>query len=243
MDCNSKLAMVQSVIGGSDYRGGSAAEREGTAAVDGRFIPAMKHLIAVPALALALAACSSKPSAGAVEPSATPGPVETGTVAEVDEDALAGVEPMVMPVGAPPVLEPAGLGDLQIGKAVPADSGWAEHGVQVSDSCRIVTSPDYPGVYAIVAKGTVRRITVGGTSGVTLADGIGLGASEAAVKAAFPGFRAEPHAYDGDPAKYLTQPGADRHHPGLRFEIGQDGKVRLIHAGTMPELGYVEGCA
>ena len=27
------------------------------------------------------------------------------------------------------------------------------------------------------------------------------------------------------------------------IEIGADGKVSLMHVGTMPVLGYVEGCA
>lgn len=78
---------------------------------------------------------------------------------------------------------------------------------------------------------------------VTRVEGIGAGASEAQVRAAFPGFREEPHKYEDAPATYLTAPGADTGGPALRFEIGQDGKVAAIHVGTMPELGYVEGCA
>jgi hypothetical protein len=41
----------------------------------------------------------------------------------------------------------------------------------------------------------------------------------------------------------LTAPNAASGDPALRFEIGADGKVSLIHVGTMPVLGYVEGCA
>ena len=76
-----------------------------------------------------------------------------------------------------------------------------------------------------------------------LVEAIGIGASEADVKAAFPGFREEPHKYEASPAKYLTTPGAERGGSALRFEIDGNGKVGLIHVGTMPVLGYVEGCA
>lgn len=135
-----------------------------------------------------------------------------------------------------------GLGELRVGKPVPAGSSFAERGAQIGAGCRTVTSPAHPGVYAITAGkgGPVRRITVGQRSDVQLIEGIAVGATEREVLAAFPGFRASPHKYVDAPAKYLTQPGTD---PRLRFEIGEDGRVSLIHVGLMPELGYVEGCA
>jgi hypothetical protein len=106
-----------------------------------------------------------------------------------------------------------------------------------------VSSPDFPGVYSIVEEGKVRRITVGERSDVKLVEGIGVGAPETDVRAAFPGFRESPHKYVEPPAKYLTAPNAESGDPALRFETGADGKVSLIHVGTMPVLGYVEGCA
>jgi hypothetical protein len=136
-----------------------------------------------------------------------------------------------------------GLSDLRIGQPIPQGSTWAERGAQISDECRTVSSPDYPGVYAIVSEGKVRRITIGQRSDVKLAEGLGVGASEAEVRKDFAGFREEPHKYVGAPAKYLTAPNAASGDPALRFEIGEDGKVSLIHIGTMPVLGYVEGCA
>jgi hypothetical protein len=141
------------------------------------------------------------------------------------------------------VLTLEGLGALRIGQAVPAGSGWAERGAQISDECRLISSPDFPGVYAIVEGGRVRRITVGQRSDVKLVEGIGVGASEAEVRAAFAGFREEPHEYVEAPGKYLTAPNAPSGDPALRFEIGADRRVSLIHVGTMPVLGYVEGCA
>ena len=58
----------------------------------------------------------------------------------------------------------------------------------------------------------------------------------------FAGFRAEPHKYEDAPAKYLTAPNAASGDVALRFEIGHDGKVSLIHVGMAPVLYYVEGC-
>ncbi len=149
----------------------------------------------------------------------------------------------IAPVDSRNVITLAGLGALKVGQAVPADSGWAERGAQASDTCRTVTSPDVPGVYAIVEGGKVRRISAGQRSEVKLVEGIGAGASEAEVNAAFPGFRSEPHKYVEAPARYLTAPNAASGEPALRFEIGADGKVSIFHLGTMPQLGYVEGCS
>lgn len=189
------------------------------------------------ALVLALSACSSEnaapqaPSSEAVPPSAEP----------VEPTAAAPAS--AAPAAAPHVLGLEGLDDLRIGKPVPRGSTWAERGAQTGDACRTVSSPDYPGVYAIVASGTVRRITVGQRSDVKLIEGTGVGASEADVRKWFAGFREEPHKYEDAPAKYLTAPNAERSESALRFEIGRDGKVQLIHVGTMPELAYIEGCA
>ena len=199
----------------------------------------MKQFLAATALALTLAACSQGPDAVPDIVDATASPIASATD---------GVAPPTAPSSsatpaestAAAVLTLEGLGNLKLGQAVPADSRWAERGGQASDTCRTVTSPDYPGVYAIVEGGKVRRVTVGQRSTVKLVEGIGVGATEAQVRADFAGFRATPHKYVAAPGKYLTAPGGD---PGLRIEIGQDGKVSLIHVGLKPQLEYVEGCA
>jgi pyruvate/2-oxoglutarate dehydrogenase complex dihydrolipoamide acyltransferase (E2) component len=136
-----------------------------------------------------------------------------------------------------------GLGDLKIGEPAPVGGTWAERGAQTGAACRTVSSPDYPGVYAIVTDGKVQRITVGQRSDVKLVEGVGVGSPEKDVKAWFGGFREEPHKYQPAPAKYLTAPNAASGDPAVRFEIGADGKVSLIHVGLMPVLGYVEGCS
>lgn len=136
-----------------------------------------------------------------------------------------------------------GLGVLRIGQPVPQGSDWKPRGAQISDACVTVSSPDYPGVYAIVEDGAVRRISVGERSDIKLVEGIGPGSTEKAVNAALPGFRATPHKYVARPAKYLTAPNAESGDPAVRFEIDEHGRVSVMHVGTMPVLEYVEGCA
>lgn len=197
----------------------------------------MKPILAATAAALCLAACTSEPAA--TQNAAAP------VVANNAAPDAAAPTPSPPPPAAPAanVLTLVGLGPLRIGQPVPAGSNWAERGAQISDTCRTVTATDHPGVYAIVEDGRVRRITVGQRSDVRLIEGIGVGATEAEVRSAFPGFREEAHKYVEAPAKYLTAPNATSGDPALRFEIGADGEVSLIHVGTMPVLGYVEGCA
>lgn len=189
----------------------------------------MKPAIAATALSLILAACSRE----TVKRTESTTTVAAAPAAPAPPPEAAPTDPKVIGL--------EGLADLKLGQPPPAS--WAEHGAQASDTCRTVTSPDYPGVYAIVAGGNVRRITVGQRSDVKLVEGVGVGAAEADVAKWFAGFRSEPHKYVEAPAKYLTAPNAASGDPAVRFEIGADGKVSLIHVGMMPELGYVEGCS
>lgn len=198
----------------------------------------MRHhfLTAASALAITLALAACSPSAN--DPAQSPAAPSESAPAPAPAP-----QPAPPPETSPRVLGLEGLGDLRIGLPPPAGSAWAERGAQESDACRTITSPDYPGVYAIVVGGKVQRITVGQRSDVKLAEGIGVGATEAEVKSWFGGFRETPHKYEAAPAKYLTAPNAESGDPALRFEIGRDGKVKLIHVGMMPVLGYVEGCS
>ncbi len=187
----------------------------------------MQKIFVFAALALTLAGCS-------------PGPQKAAD--QTAEPWSAPTSPSVAQTPAPAnALSLEGLETLRIGEAPPAS--WTERGAEASEGCRTVTSPDYPGVYAIVSDGKVQRITVGQRSDINLAEGVGVGATEAEVRQWFGGFHEEAHKYEDKPAKYLTAPNADSGDPALRFEIGQDGKVALIHVGLMPVLAYVEGCA
>ncbi|MBO9518278.1 MAG: hypothetical protein J7493_09440 [Porphyrobacter sp.] len=194
----------------------------------------MQKTLALLASLAVLSACS---------PQTEPTPDASDATPATASQATAGT-PVVSasPAASARTLTLEGLGDLRIGQPVPAGSTWAESEGQASDTCRTINSPDYPGVYAIVEEGKVRRITVGQRSDVKLAEGIGVGATEKEAISWFP-FPATPHVYEEAPAKYLTAPNARSGDPALRLEIGQDGRVSLIHVGTAPTLEYVEGCA
>ena len=187
----------------------------------------MKQILAATGFLLCLAACSSEP---ADAPDGAPVAANELTPPTVARPRPPLTRSSAAHRAPPPanVLTLEGLGALRIGQAVPAGSGWAERGAQISDKCRTVSSPDFPGVYGIVEEGKLRRITVGQRSAVKLIEGIGVGSTEAEVRAAFPGFRQAPHEYVDPPAKYLTAPNPAGGGPALRFEIGADSKVSLI---------------
>lgn len=194
-------------------------------------------------LTLALAACNAGPDTEADTANMAAPAMPTNSTADGAMAPTNMAAPTNSQDAPDDVLTLEGLGGLRFGQPVPAGSSFAERGAQISDGCRTVSSPDFPGVYAMVIDDKVRRISVGQRSDVKLVEGIGTGATEAAVTDAFPGFAEEPHKYEDAPAKYLTAPGGSATDPALRFEIGRDGKVSLIHVGLMPELEYVEGCA
>ena len=195
-----------------------------------------------PLMILALAACSdgsADPNAGQERETTMPGEV-----------VAANQVPGLVETGSPlpegtvsdHVLTLDGLGMLKIGQAVPKGGTWAERGAQASDTCRLVSSPKYPGVYAIAEGGKVRRITASEKSDVRTVEGIGSGSTRAQVDGAFPGFRETPHHYV-EGGIYLTAPGAEKGAVAVRFELDAAGKVTAMHVGTMPVLGYVEGCS
>lgn len=189
----------------------------------------MKTLLAATALALTLSACSAQTpteeAAPTAEASETAAPAAPATEASLDRTMT---------------LE--GLGPLKIGQPVPAGSGWTKPDMQASDACLVYRSDAYPGVYAIVENGAVRRITAGQGSDVKFVEGIGVGATRAQVDGSFPGFRETPHKYV-EGGLDLTAPNASSGDPAVRFELDAAGKVTDMHIGTEPVLGYVEGCA
>jgi hypothetical protein len=178
-------------------------------------------------LSLAMAACSDEPADDAAAPEAA---VSVAPAAVPEEQVSSNT------------LTLAGLGPLRLGQPVDPASGFAARGAQISDECITVSSPSYPDVYAIVEAGTVRRISVSEGSTVTLAEGVGPGATRTTVEGSFPGFVEEPHKYVPG-GRYLTAPGAESGDPAVRFELDEAGRVTTVHVGLMPVLGYVEGCA
>ena len=202
-----------------------------------------RHLLPPALLLLALAACDRSslppdPDAGRTAPAAAkPAPATRAPAA---------------PASSPPPPSAASLAPrlpgLTFGQAIPAGSGWLREKDQVSDDCVLWVAPNRPDSYAITVAGRLERVTFGRGAGFRLpgrsgSPGIAPGATEAAVRAAYPDLVAEPHKYVAPPAKYLTSPHLAADQAGLRFEIDPDGAVALIHVGRPAALSLVEGCA
>lgn len=106
-----------------------------------------------------------------------------------------------------------------------------------------------PDVYYMVEDGRIARVEV-----VTLDTGmptkppirtaknVGLGSTEAEVKAAYgAALRVEPHPYLEDAGHYLVVKSADGK-TGIIFETDRKNVIEF-RAGRYPQVGYIEGCA
>ena len=90
--------------------------------------------------------------------------------------------------------------------------------------------------------GRLTRISAYGESPVQTPRGVGIGASEAAVRRLYgSSLEVEEHEYLGLPAKYLTY-WLISGQSGVRFVTDQFRRVSEIHAGTS-SIRHVEGCA
>lgn len=192
-------------------------------------------------LLLALAGCGDRAaeSAGAADAATdnAPAPATRNQAA-----------PPPAPAASAPVLRAEGYDTIRIGAPPAAAAGYAlaDDG-SFDDVCRIYSSRRLPGVYLIVENGIVMRITAHAgrdeTPSTLRTDrGIGVGSTEAEVRAAYAPLRETPHHYAAAPAKDLFF-GGEGTSPGLRFEMGEDGRVSALHAGRAPVLEYVESCA
>jgi hypothetical protein len=194
------------------------------------------------AFALSLVACGEAPDVRA--PANESVPPSAGNAMEPANSVAADAGP----APAAPVLQPAGYDTIRIGAPPSEGDGYAltDDG-SYEDSCRIFSSDRLANFYAIVEDGRVMRLTAfhrpeTGASPVRTDRGIGAGSTEAEVRAAYSPLREQAHHYVEAPAKDLFFGGTETE-PGLRFEIGLDGKVSALHAGLMPVLAYVEGCS
>jgi hypothetical protein len=204
-------------------------------------------------LALLLAGCGGAGSgdnqAGLADPAATPASPERPAKAA--------------PAAAEPVLTAEGFGPLRIGmtraevvKALGEDDDPEAVGGPDPASCdefRPARAPE--GMLVMIEEGRLTRISLIDGSKVKTDRGLGLGATAAAVRAAYgPALQAERHKYEEAPAEYLSvwakDPPKDEKSPaparararGIVYEVGSKGVVQSISAGG-PSILYVEGCA
>ena len=133
--------------------------------------------------------------------------------------------------GLPPLV--FGMSVAQAGKALgqPLAVDYADE----SKACGQVLDPRYKTTSLMFVDGKLARIDVR-RRGLTFR-GVGVGSTEAEVRAAFPKLTMEPHKYtDG---RYLNVKLSPTN--GVVFETDKT-KVTRFRMGTFPAVEYVEGC-
>ncbi|MGH6909518.1 MAG: hypothetical protein ACREE0_06695, partial [Phenylobacterium sp.] len=136
--------------------------------------------------------------------------------------ALAAAGSVAAAPSAYPPLTSAGFGGVKIGMrerdAVRVLGLKTPHDDISSFECRELTWPGHPEVAFMARNGRISRISLYGKSPLNTDRGFSVGSREADIKRAYgPGLKIEPHAYEDEPAHYLTfwDPGGKR---GVRYE-------------------------
>ncbi len=211
-----------------------------------RFPARRVHRLSLPILiaaaALGFAACDG--SEPVPEEPAAP-PIATRPAGSDDGDAP--------PAASPESLTEEGWGPLRIGMtraevvaaagedANPEAVGGPEP--DVCDEFRPEQAPD--GMLVMIEQGYLTRITMIRNPAVQTERGFGVGDPAAPIREAYgDSALVSPHKYSPAPAEYITvwrTPPPDPDARGLVYEIGSDGRVSHIHAGSA-SIQYVEGC-
>ena len=146
-------------------------------------------------------------------------------------------------------LSPYGLGPLEVGMTADRAAravgirGRAHPGVGGDETCwELQAGPRYPGVWMMIQRGRVVRVSLGKGSRLRTERGLGVGDNERSVRAAYGGaLRSEPHAYAAPPARYLTWSTPDRRY-AIRFSTNEGGRITEIDAGRPRAVAAPEGC-
>jgi hypothetical protein len=144
-------------------------------------------------------------------------------------------------------LTPEGYGAVHIGMSraqAEAALGTQLEGEAIddADACiEMAAQRGHPGIFFMFEGWRLSRVSAAEGSHARTPRGIGVGATEAQVRAAYGrGLRSEGHRYQNAPARYLTY--WTRARSGVRFETDEHRRVQLIHAGGA-SIEYIEGCA
>lgn len=168
---------------------------------------------------------------------------------------LSACQPAEPPTAEPPAVQapaapalavtPEGYGGIKIGMdetaALATGLKAADSDLVGSAECHLLVS-DQSGFWVMIEDKKVSRITLDEGSRIKTDKGLGVGSTEAEVKAAYgDAVEVTPHKYNPPPAHYLTI-WSDPGKLGVRYVTDGAGNVTAVHAGSA-SIQYVEGCS